>query len=383
MLMPYTTSQVALASKIYRSLQVLKDRKGDYSSKEYLNAARSAGYALFANALFNVVAGGTLGAIAMAIGDDADDKDKEAAEIAMHDLFWNTVQSNLQGLGIPGKLGDWTLNELRGREAFNNIPVIKKLTQGVDIASQYLQVLAQANALYATGQITAEEFFETLFYEVDKDLHDDALAFLGFKNIMDMQESWTQWADADDDSPMTWWDAFMKRKMKTDDEGNIIDGGIIYEYDAKGNTIYEIEKFVKGLWDEDVDKDSPVGWFANVLEKDFKSANGFAGPSFKGPFESKPLTEDPFESKRSNINEMLERIKMRQSLEEEKEEYIKSMSEESEAQRIYEEQKKQEEATEEATMDFWRDQYKKIFNKDPEGMSDKEVIDALAEVGEF
>ena len=59
------------------------------------------------------------------------------------------------------------------------------------------------------------------------------------------------------------------------------------------------------------------------------------------------------------------------------------MSEESEAQRIYEEQRKQEEATEEATMDFWRDQYKNIFNKDPEGMSDKEVIDALAEVGEF
>lgn len=73
------------------------------------------------------------GAYKVIMGVDGYNDDE--AERAMHDVWWDQIQADLQGLGVMGYFADQLVSSLRGDDWKNNIPVIKKIFEIGDLVA--------------------------------------------------------------------------------------------------------------------------------------------------------------------------------------------------------------------------------------------------------
>jgi hypothetical protein len=73
------------------------------------------------------------GAYKVIMGQDGYNDDE--AERAIHDVWWDQIQADLQGLGVMGYFADQLVSSLRGDDWKNNIPVIKKIFEIGDLVA--------------------------------------------------------------------------------------------------------------------------------------------------------------------------------------------------------------------------------------------------------
>lgn len=126
----YTTSQQAMLKRTINAFRSL--RNWDMQSKSQKKQAvwDMIYYPVFGNMIFNAVASGY---IAGMIYDDTDDeKDPDVRFRGAYDLIMDTIQSDIQGLGVAGKLVDWAINSARGRDFYNTYPVMKTMVQAAE-----------------------------------------------------------------------------------------------------------------------------------------------------------------------------------------------------------------------------------------------------------
>jgi hypothetical protein len=237
-MLQYRTSQTAVAANTIKGIHMLKNWKGyapenidpnSSAMKNWMDKTRplragvfkSIYFPIFGNAVFNAIAGGTATMIYLALkGTDDEERRKELMRTALYNLVADDVSSDLQGYGLPGWLIDAQLNSLRNRGYFNNIPVIKAMIgsgkepgiiSGLEIP--YVQSYKGAWDLYQEGEINFHDIFDA-YEDVDEKARIDV-----FKNFSNGVESWTQWAESEGEDKMTWWDAFMNRRL--DEEGRM------------------------------------------------------------------------------------------------------------------------------------------------------------------
>jgi hypothetical protein len=359
-----------------KAAKILTDRKGGYTTAEYRQAGLKATYYMLSNSIFQIVASGALGMYLM--DDDDDDREIELKKTALYNTIMDTFSSNLQGLGLPGKSVDWLVNQLIGREAFNNIPVIDRLYTVVETGGDYLSTLNTSASLLAEGEIDTEEFFYTLYYDVDNKTHDNFARITGVKNILDTWESWGQYAEADEDSKMTWWDAFMNRQM--DEEGNIYKTGV-----EDGDDFY-IENIAQEI--------PPATTFTDDIQRQMESKAGFRQPGFVssgeifadeankksvGTMKYTAGSKD-VEIRKRNKQEMLMRIKAMRAQEDTQDEfdnYIENVIKDKNTPMPSEKTKKKKEEEAAAEMKEWREIYKKNFGAyPPQGANITEIMSA-------
>jgi hypothetical protein len=237
----YTTSQVAAASKVIAGAKVVRAyMKGEkdpitgeqeYTKKERNQALRKMlYYSTMGNLAFNIVSGGYLGMLLVGLDYDDDtpeeeiEKKKDLAWTAFYDSILDMISSDLQGYGIPGKVIDMALNDVRGRQFFNNIPVIKRLEQGYKAISEYGSLRADLNRLYNEGTITEDEYFNAAYPKLLggdlKDRPEESIdgfyELIGLKNVNNFFDAWEQYSNEADDKDLSMWDAFMGRTIGTD-----------------------------------------------------------------------------------------------------------------------------------------------------------------------
>jgi hypothetical protein len=128
----YRTGQMAATKKvvngiktIYQAHQIEKNegieaRQAAISDREIVQAITDIGYfTTLGSVFFNAVSSGALYYILTT--DTSDDEEKRM----LYDAAMDQIQSNLQGYGWQGFIGDMMLNYARGNEWMNNIPVFK------------------------------------------------------------------------------------------------------------------------------------------------------------------------------------------------------------------------------------------------------------------
>ena len=201
----YKTSQIAATAEMVKGLKILTDKKGGYTGTERINALRKVIYYNVSNSLFQLVAGGTL--TMMYLDDDDDDKrEKQRKATARYNLVMDTLSSNAQGLGIPGLMADFTVNNLRNRNVFNDIPVMSMIEDITAGGSSMIRILADEG-------------------DINKDSSDQETArwqkLAGVKNIINQSKSWGQFMDGDINA----WDAFMGRQIDEDTGHMFVTGG--------------------------------------------------------------------------------------------------------------------------------------------------------------
>lgn len=371
----YTTSQVAAMSELTKAVKILTDRKGGYTNKEKWRARRKFGYYAVSNALFQIVASGAAGMYMMA--DDDDEREKELKNTALYNTVMDTVSSNLQGFGFSGKMADWVLNEIRNREQFNNIPTMEKLSVAMSTIGKYSKTSMDAYELFSEGEITFDEAMDALYWDVDQKTSDDLLSTVGLKNLFDSKDSWMEYAEADEDSKMTWWDAFMNRQ--TDEEGDVYKTG------------REREDRLYSWWFGDGEAEAHMGFPDDVQRQMEKKSNIeatksknqadiFAEGAEKGAAGNKEFTAygEEVERKSRDKNEMLLRIKSmraKKEREEKLDKYVEKVVSSKEAPSKVEAAKKEEKMKKE--MNEWREIYKKDFGSyPPSGANITEIMNA-------
>ena len=118
----------------------------------------------------------------------------------------DTLSSNAQGLGIPGLMADFTVNNLRNRNVFNDIPVMSMIEDITAGGSSMIRILADEG-------------------DINKDSSDQETArwqkLAGVKNIINQSKSWGQFMDGDINA----WDAFMGRQIDEDTGHMFVTGG--------------------------------------------------------------------------------------------------------------------------------------------------------------
>jgi hypothetical protein len=133
----------------------------------------------------------------------------DAEMSALFDWVFDMVQSNLQGMGIPGALIDSIFNSVRGRDAFNNIP-IQSFFQGIsDILSDKAIGIIKEDV---DNRKTVSGFDIELLREYEdngKTLTENILNNTPVKNLLSTIEAWDQYADG----AIDFGDAFMGRTM--------------------------------------------------------------------------------------------------------------------------------------------------------------------------
>lgn len=128
----YRTGQMSATKKvvngiktIYQANQIEKNegieaRQSAISDREIIQAITDIGYfTTLGSVLFNAVSSGALYYILTT--DTSDDEEKRM----LYDAAMDQIQSNLQGYGWQGFIGDMMLNYARGNEWMNNVPVFK------------------------------------------------------------------------------------------------------------------------------------------------------------------------------------------------------------------------------------------------------------------
>lgn len=227
MFLMYTTSQVAAMSELTKAGKILVDTKGGYTGKEKVRAARKFGYYMVANSVFQLVSSGAYGMYLLGSDDDDDDskEEKQRKEDLRRGAFYNvildTVSSNLQGFGLPGKVFDMGLNKARGRDVFNNVPVVEKLVSIGEVGSEYAALVYDATRLYADGDINPEEFLYILEKGSSQKLDNTANKLIGVKNFIDIWESGAAWnkQKEGEGEQMDFFDFMMNRTP--DEEGKL------------------------------------------------------------------------------------------------------------------------------------------------------------------
>ena len=143
----------------------------------------------------------------MYLDDNDDDKrEKQRKATARYNLVMDTLSSNAQGFGIPGLLADFTLNKLRNREVFNDIPIMAMITDLTSGTGDAIRILADG------GDLT-------------KDSSDQETArwqkLAGIKNIVKQVESWKQVGEG----RINVWDGIMGRSIDEETGHMYVTGG--------------------------------------------------------------------------------------------------------------------------------------------------------------
>jgi hypothetical protein len=224
----FKTSQIAAMGKMFNGLDTLLDkdiyravREGDVdeeTKREIKQAVWDATYFPLSAMTFYAVSNGVIAALS-----DDEPRDKEGKPLynpdgskvesyseligyygdttaagkarwdknrgVVYDLIADAVQSDMQGLGIPGMLIDFSLNILRGKEFFNNVPAM-------DIVSD----LSKAGAGIAETKMQGGDVFYSdpskLFVlnqeDLGTDTYEDILDLIGVGNFKKMSDSWAE-----------------------------------------------------------------------------------------------------------------------------------------------------------------------------------------------
>jgi hypothetical protein len=237
-LLTFKTSQTAAMSQLVKGAKVLTDyaagNKGEYTKTEAINAGRKVVYYTLSQAMFVMAANGTLG---MLFGDDDDSDDpervKDRKKTARYDAFMDTISSDLQGFGVPGLIFDWTLNVLRGREAFNNIPTLELLEDIANVLGGSIEASMYGGDVLPFNESGSSDMSESTLKKMAK--------IVGLKNILQFGESISQLSEGE----IGFIDAWMGRT--TEEVEDKVDGKTVTK-DRKYKTGYEKDDALFEWW---------------------------------------------------------------------------------------------------------------------------------------
>jgi hypothetical protein len=187
----YRTGQMSATKKIVNAIKLLNESskittsEGKEARKEVISERDKAQavtdliyYSTFGNLLFNAVASGSL---YFYFNSDTDDDEKKRM---WYDAFMDQIQSNLQGFGFPGFIGDWVMSAARDDKWKNNVPSIKFL----QLASEQKGILLDA-AMREWSHLTPEQRKEYLKSNEMKNY------IVGGNMIQDVEEFLNTYAD--------------------------------------------------------------------------------------------------------------------------------------------------------------------------------------------
>jgi len=246
MLGTYRTGQMSMAKKILngvKTLQYAAKNKEDVTASEKVQAITDIVYYTFLGSmLFAAVSSGAIKRLFEK--EDEEDEKYDTDKRVAHDMALDQLQGTLQGFGAFGYVADWILNEARGDDWKNNVPVlnfIKLLATNAGQTSlaapmrKYEDLSEEEKIAYLnkTGrdrygeygdyEKMVEEYNNQFFYnkmnEGEKEL---MLKALGLKNINDLVTNFGQMIDGDKsvgDALMNWEKDYLdipKKKHKKD-----------------------------------------------------------------------------------------------------------------------------------------------------------------------
>lgn len=360
MFFTFKTSQIAAMSRLIKGAKVLTDTKGEYSGLEKAQAAYDITYYTVAQALFVAVANGTYG---MMFGEDNDDDERaeERKRTAIYNLVMDTASSNLQGLGIPGMFVDFSLNNLRNRNVFNNLPVLDMVEDLTSGSSSMIRVLADG------GNPTKD---------VSNSEYKNFMNVLGLKNIITNAEALKQLGEGEINA----WDAVMGRTMsKNKDTGETHK---FYTGEEREDWLYgkwvelfygdETPKVDNALWGEEAENMSPSAQDLAPSAQDL-APDTFIDVYGKEEVSNVPYTSTDAEVERKYRNK--EEIEMRKRAEASKENPEKRTSASGAGAS---EKSKSESQIREERISSWANKYEEIFGeKPPKGMPVSKIMDAV------
>ena len=144
----YKSGQTGMAKKTIKAYKTLISNAEPTPEEKVQALYDMIYYPLMGSAVFSALAGG---AIRLAVGDD--DEDESVNRRLKYDWVMDSMQGTVQGYGVPGMIVDGFLNEARGKGKFNNIPVMKKLSEMYKGVTDY----KKATEKKPYGELSREE----------------------------------------------------------------------------------------------------------------------------------------------------------------------------------------------------------------------------------
>jgi hypothetical protein len=177
-------------------------------------------YATLSSVAFAAVSSG---AYKVLLGQDGYDDDD--ARRAKHDLFYDQIQADLQGLGVMGYFADQLVSSLRGDDWKNNIPVYKKITEVKDVVVSVIKTIgkdyndltpeeqqaavenegAVYEGAYGAGELAAmskaiDDYNSSAFWNKMSDEEiDNLVKAIGGRNISDFIDNMGKFAEEEKD----------------------------------------------------------------------------------------------------------------------------------------------------------------------------------------
>ena len=184
LLIPFSSAQNAIAKKAYKAyIDIFKDWNSLDNNEKAQAISDLIYYPVFANVPFILTGGVGFGLWRMLFDDEEEDTLKDAQKKRMYyDLVMENIQANATSAGVLGKTINTFINIARGKEFFNEVPLLQK---GVDISKLAYEVFLVDNDL---SKMTKEQRLK--FYQQHSGA-DDPLGRTEFSS----EQEYNEWVE--------------------------------------------------------------------------------------------------------------------------------------------------------------------------------------------
>ena len=184
LLIPFSSAQNAIAKKTYKAyIDIFKDWNSLDTNEKAQAVSDLIYYPVFGNMPFILTGGIGFALWRMLFDDEEEDTLKDAQKKRMYyDLVMETIQANATSAGVLGKSINTFINIARGKEFFNEVPLLQK---GVDISKLAYEVFLVDNDL---SKMTKEQRLK--FYQEHSGA-DDPLGRTEFSS----EEEYNEWVE--------------------------------------------------------------------------------------------------------------------------------------------------------------------------------------------
>jgi hypothetical protein len=184
LLIPFSSAQNAIAKKAYKAyIDIFKDWNSLNTNEKAQAVSDLIYYPVFGNMPFILTGGIGFGLWRMLNDDEEDETLVQAQEKRMlYDLAMEAIQSNATSAGVPGKIINTFINIARGKEFFNEVPLLQK---GTDLSKLAYEVFLVDNDL---SSMTKEERLK--FYQKHSGA-DDPLGRTDFSS----EQEYNEWVE--------------------------------------------------------------------------------------------------------------------------------------------------------------------------------------------
>jgi len=184
LLIPFSSAQNAIAKKAYKAyIDIFKDWNSLNTNEKVQAVSDLIYYPVFGNMPF-ILTGGLGFALWRMLNDDEEDETLVQAQEKrmLYDLAMEAIQSNATSAGVPGKVINTFINIARGKEFFNEVPLLQK---GTDLSMLAYEVFLVDNDL---SSMTKEQRLK--FYQKHSGA-DDPLGRTDFSS----EEEYNEWVE--------------------------------------------------------------------------------------------------------------------------------------------------------------------------------------------